>query len=434
MKKHFIFAAAATMLTACVNLDTLNGVDDYQAPNSIGFSTFTTHQTKAENSTEDATSSLSNFNTTFLVWGYKTINNTPAYVFGKTSGDTPTYPGQLVQYSNPSWTYSPIRGWDKSASQYDFYAAAPSTASWVWDETNNALALNNFVITGTNAVSTVGTENTASEAISVDSEDLMISTNKTVAPAQYGTAVQLDFNHILSRLNIGIQKGSEVYDYTVKLNSIKIFNLINKASFDEDADLTNVIPAYGNNTDEGHDTRAYILSHGVAARWTKSTVATDKFTTGQMQYVNAEGLEITSSEAIPTHDPAVTSSYQYVFKGLVIPQTSAFAQTKLPTDNTYNETTDLNIDGSNRDDLGLPYIEIDFEIGTTVGSTYTKGDGFKYYYNLADVFNGDGTGAFTFCEGWQNTLLITLKPDVIEFTPLVYNWEDKDVMIEVVKD
>ena len=432
MKKHYLFvAAAATMLTACVNLDTLNGVDDYQGTSSIGFSTFTSHQTKAENSTEDAKSSLSNFNNNFLVWGYKTINATTAYVFGKTSGDSPTYPGQLVQYSDPSWTYSPIRGWDKSSSQYKFYAAAPSTAGWVWDATNNALALNDFVITGTNAVSTVGTENAASEPISVNSEDLMISTDKTVVPAQYGSPVQLDFNHILSRLNIGVQKGSEVYDYTVKLNSIKIFNLIKKASFDEDADLTSVTPIYGITTETGYGTTAYTLSHGVEARWTKSSVAADKFTSGEMQYVNADGLEITSSEAISSHDPAVASSYQYVFKGLVIPQTVTFAQTKLPTEDGFNETTDLNIDGSNRDGLGLPYIEIDFEIGTTVGTTYTKGDGFKYYYNLADVFNATTTNNFTFCEGWQNTLLITLKPDVIEFTPMVYNWEDKEVTIEV---
>jgi len=431
MKKSIFILATAAIVASCSSNDTFKEMNN-QEGGAISFETFTTKQTRAENSTETLQSALNNYNTTFLVWGYKTINNADPYVFGKTSGENPTYPGQLVQYTT-AWTYSPIRVWDKSASSYDFYAAAPSTASWVWDATNNALALNDFVITGTNAVTTVGTTNTASEAISVNGEDLMISTDKTVAPAQFGSAVQLDFNHILSRLNIGIQKGAEIYDYTVKLNSIKVFNLVKKASFDEDADLTGKTPAYGISTDQGYGTAAYILSHGVEARWTKSAVATDKFTSGEMQYVNAEGLEITSSEAITSHDPAVTSSYQYVFKGLVIPQTVAFAQTKLPTDATYNAATDLNIDGSNRVALGMPYIEIDFEIGTTTNNTYTKGDGFKYYYNLADVFNGNGSDAFTFCEGWQNTLLITLKPDVINFTPMVYSWEDKEVSINVVE-
>ena len=430
MKKNLFIFAIAAIAVSCSNNDTFKEIDT-QEGGAISFETFTTKQTRAENSTENTQSALNSYNTTFLVWGYKTIDQTPTYVFGKTAGDNPTYPGQLVEYSDPSWTYSPIRVWDKSASSYNFYAAAPSTASWVWDATNNALALNNFVISGTNAVSTVGTTNTASEAISVESEDLMISSDKTVAPSQFGSAVQLDFNHILSRLNIGIQKGSEVYDYTVILNSIKIYNLINKASFDEDADLTGVVPAYGTSTDEGYGTPAYTLSHGVEARWTKSTDAADKFTTGQMQYVNAQGLEVTSSEAIAINN--ITSTYQYVFKGLVIPQTVAFAQTKLPTDATYDATADLNINGSNRADLGMPYIEIKYEIGTTENSTYTKGDDFTYYYNLADVFNGNGNGAFTFCEGWQNTLLITLKPDIIEFTPMVYNWEDKEVEITVVE-
>lgn len=431
MKKYLFILATAAIVASCSDNDTFKEINT-QEGGAISFETFTTKQTRAENSTETSQSALNNYNTTFLVWGYKTINNADTYVFGKTSGENPTYPGQLVQYTT-AWTYSPIRVWDKSAESYDFYAAAPSTASWVWDATNNALALNNFVITGTNAVTTVGTTNTASEAISVDGEDLMISTDKTVAPAQFGSAVQLDFNHILSRLNIGIQKGADVYDYTVKLNSIKVFNLIKKASFDEDADLTGVTPAYGTTTDDGYGTAAYTLSHGVEARWTKSNVATDKFTSGEMNYVNAEGLEITSSEAIPSHDPAVTSSYQYVFKGLVIPQTVAFAQTKLPTDNQADFTVDFNINGSNRDNLGMPYIEIKYEIGTTENSTYTKGDDFTYYYNLADVFNAAGTGDFTFCEGWQNTLLITLKPDIITFTPMVYNWEDKEVSINVVE-
>lgn len=429
MKKNLFILAIAAIAVGCSSNDTFKEVNT-QEGGAISFETFTTKQTRAENSTETSQSALNNYNTTFLVWGYKTINNADTYVFGKTSGENPTYPGQLVEYTT-AWTYSPIRVWDKSASSYDFYAAAPSTASWVWDATHNALALNNFVITGTNAVTTVGTTNTASEAISVDGEDLMISTDKTVAPAQFGSAVQLDFNHILSRLNIGIQKGAEVYDYTVKLNSIKVFNLVKKASFDEDADLTGVTPAYGTSTDAGYGTAAYTLSHGVEARWTKSTEATDKFTTGQMQYVSAEGLEITSSEAIAAN--SVESSYQYVFKGLVIPQTVAFAQTKLPTDGTYNAATDLNINGSNKDDLGMPYIEIKYEIGTTENSTYTKGDDFTYYYNLADVFNAAGTDDFTFCEGWQNTLLITLKPDIITFTPMVYNWEDKEVEIIVVE-
>lgn len=82
MKKDFLLiAAAATMLTACVNLDTLNGVDDYEAPGAIDFSTFTGYQTKAENSTATKKHSLGNYHKSFQVWGSKTVNSTTSTVF-----------------------------------------------------------------------------------------------------------------------------------------------------------------------------------------------------------------------------------------------------------------------------------------------------------------------------------------------------------------
>ena len=93
MKKDFLLiAAAATMLTACVNLDTLNGVDDYEAPGAIGFSTITSNQTKAENSSATKKHSLGNYHQSFQVWGSKTVNSTTTTVFDGQLVSTSTTP------------------------------------------------------------------------------------------------------------------------------------------------------------------------------------------------------------------------------------------------------------------------------------------------------------------------------------------------------
>ena len=36
-----------------------------------------------------------------------------------------------------------------------------------------------------------------------------------------------------------------------------------------------------------------------------------------------------------------------------------------------------------------------------------------------------GNTDFTFCEGWQNTLMLTICPDAIYFTANVFAWKDK---------
>ena len=66
--------------------------------------------------------------------------------------------------------------------------------------------------------------------------------------------------------------------------------------------------------------------------------------------------------------------------------------------------------------------------GLTENNNYSKIDGYVYYFNLADVFNGDGANKdndVDFCEGWQNTLNITLAPSAIKFNPVVYQWDEK---------
>lgn len=493
MKKQFLFAVAVTMLTACVNTDTLNEIQS--ADPGIEFNTFVSKQTKAENSSATVATDLKSFNHTFSVWGNKYVKTTWTPVFGVTrdgSGNVTGYPGEKVEYSTTSnslignWIYNPIRFWDKSATKYDFHAASPFnpiSTNPVGDVTCNgwtlvnsddptktmSFTINNFRVSGTNMATdpTNTTIDAAKVMASLDTEDLMIAEDILEHKDYSSTAqVQLHFIHLLSRLNIGIRKDAKLNDFVVKLNSLKIYNMKSQGSFNEAQELI---------------IAGTTLATGTQERWTKVTGNTDKFAPGNMKFEPNEPQEITE-----------TTNYQYVYEGLVMPQTIGYSKTVLVNE-TPLPASYLYIDGSNALSTGEtwsnPYIVIDYEIWTkninyteesayaynqtlvtgsvptgwvttevinpTTTNYYTaaeanahngalegkpsgfkttadietssqKVDGYKYYFNLADVFGGDGTDAnrIDFCEGWQNTLNITLSPVAIKFVPDVYKWEE----------
>ena len=100
MKKSYLMIAAAALLVACSNNDTIKEI--VTPDNVIGFSTYTSKQTRAENSTNDNTDNLEAYNTNFKVWGYKNVyvnanpDNTNEYVFGHIVGQSETtYPCDL---------------------------------------------------------------------------------------------------------------------------------------------------------------------------------------------------------------------------------------------------------------------------------------------------------------------------------------------------
>jgi|GEM_PF-1233539 hypothetical protein len=453
MKKSLIIIAAASLvLNGCAGNDTFKEIKQ-QENSAIGFSTYTSRQTRAENSSETHYDALEAYNNTFRLWGNKYINKgeldtnnqpilTASPVFGFTGEGTSAspyeYPGEKVEFKTTpvstligNWDYTPIRFWDKTATHYDFYAASPfipksTTASgteekvWNFDNDTKKISLPNFTVSGINRVTTgTGNENAAfgvlttidnAAVMSYEQEDLMIATDipayKDYGYATYTTGVNLQFNHILSRLNIAIRKKSpELDDYTIKLNSFKIYNMFKNGAFNEaDANSTST-PA---------------LAEGTIARWTGRT---EKFAPGTMIYEPSEALDITSTSA------ATDGSYQYIYEGLVIPQNVGFSKTVLVNEENKPEGYFL-IDGSNAVSSGdgewsNPYVVIDYEIGTGTGNNYKKVDRYVYYFNLAEIFGATTSAGIDFCEGWQNTVKITLAPVAIKFDAEVAKWDEK---------
>ncbi len=342
--------------------------DEIQAPqqemSSIDFATYAPTMTRAaENSSSEAKNELSAHHTTFKVWGNKTVGATSTYVFN----------GQEVSYNDSKWTYDPVRYWDKTAS-YNFYAVAPATYGDSQTEvgwqisSDGKFSLSNFTLTGTSLPLLKHTDSNGAEAGAsfkeVSDVDLMLAHDVT-SYKQYGTPVALEFDHILSRFNIGVKAISPNTNHTITVNEVKIYNLKMTGTFTENA----------------ADVTEAILKAGTTKRWSNLSNSSS-----DLGYTNKTG------------DPSFTDEH-YVYRALVIPQEV--------------EYEDLPLSGPTNQTNAKPYLMVKY----TMDYGNNKTESFTSYYNLAAAFGKNAAGEkLPFNEGWMNTLHITLGPETIEFS------------------
>lgn len=348
-------AAAATLFAACSQSDVLNEVQVQDEAQAIGFSTYSGKVTRAENNnTAVNTSNLEAHHETFKVWGYKNTN--ADYVFG----------GVRVTAVGSNWTYSPKKYWDKAATSYQFYAAAPDNGLWNLSANGGAQDDDSFYFSGFSLQGTSLAHTTHQVSFeSVADCDLMIASPCTMDRAMYGNDVQLAFNHILSRLNVTVNRGTNLTANNEKLDitSFKVYKLKKTGNFNETS-------ATGTE-----------LEGGTTKRWS-NVVA---------EYEIAGNALADVKEA--------NAANQYIFQALVIPQEAA------------NEAIDR--DGSSVETA--PYFTIEYTIG---------GEPFSATYNLAAAFASAG---LSLCEGYENTLNLTIDAETIVFDASVYEWTDKNV-------
>lgn len=293
-----MLAAAALMFASCAQFDTVNEVPESE-PQAIGFDTYAQLPTRTtENNGGEYTGDLQDIHVTFSVWASKLVNATY----------TDVYTDQTVSWTGTpkAWTPDTTAYWDKTASYYYFYAAAPAEFNWVYvestanDGSTGYLTLENHELNGT-----------TSDEGKTEDKDLLIAADCDVAQTKYNKAtpdtVGLQFIHILSKLNINVKKSSTAP--TIQLNGITVSNLMAKATFDE--------------------SKASNITAGSYARW-KNDGSTKK------EY---------SSKSVTLS----TDASELVLEGFVIPQNAAYAD-------------DINTNGSNLD--ANPYIKINYTIGT----------------------------------------------------------------------
>lgn len=440
MKKNlFFFAAAAIAFAACSNEEIL--VDNGQQngnESAIGFTTYAGKATRgAENSGKDYELNLKDHHTDFVVWGYKNTSST--LVFEKQLVEWKKWSNE--QGATESWDYTPHRYWDKAADKYEFYAAAPKAANsadlgWTLnadasgDQDKSYITLTGVKLKGSNlnnvAANDVDYVESFASAPAIDNVkdiDLMIADKKPVATAAFtSTPVELDFIHILSRLNVTIQTTVKA-PAVVTLTSLEIVGLIDGGDFNESLAVAD--------------------GTGKISRWTRGT---DKYTLAAKTNYTVEN---------------VTTKNKYVLQCLVIPQEAGLENIKLDGAAATVGTTTYTAYSS----ATTPYIKIIYTIDPDGDGTNAPAEEFTAYYNLATVFgvsgydngtvlaeNTDLSGYYTkagdvytaceatakadgsstyykpntlaFNEGWMNTLNVTIDPTAIKFTGKVAKWDE----------
>ncbi|MBR5480279.1 MAG: fimbrillin family protein [Bacteroidaceae bacterium] len=372
MKRNYLMMAmAAAMLASCAQTGLVEEIAE-EPQKAIGFSTFVDKATRAENSEEEYSQEMNIHHNVFSVWGFKNTSTTAAvfagvnveYVAASTNGDGSTIPAH--------WKYDELRYWDKAATDYYFYACAPITAPFIFTGTQDN---GKFTIGTTGSeyevdalnISPKNSEEAQTSWKEKTEKDLMIAApchlNGTSLSNAYASKVGLNFIHILSRLNIVINKYVNS-STSILVKNITIGNMKYKGTFDEETGVAdNTI--------------------GTNSRWTKTTDKKD------YSYDIDYSVHRTQNN--------------YVIEALIMPQTT--------------KTEEVKLDGTG--DMDEAYIRINYSL--TSGSTTEY---FTACYNLAKVF-GIESGELEFNEGWQNTLTISLSPAAIVFTANTAPWDDK---------
>ena len=366
-KNYFLLAASTMMFAACAQTDMVNEVVTEEAPQAIGFETFANKATRAENNQTNYTDGLESHHSNFTVFAGKKIQDpdgmpTTEAVYSNKNEGTVSYDS-----SKSKWGANPLKYWDKTASEYYFYAGAPADAKWEFaiyrnDYSTGYLKYADFTLAGENIADGTNTHyNNWTKNSSKNDIDLMIAAPNTVNRTSYNKPepenVHMQFNHILSRLSIKVNKGSTIpQGQKLELTSLVVYNMKNTGSFDESKDAADQTPKI--------------------TRWETKN---DTYELPAVEVTN----EITS--AIYTH--------QY----LVIPQAVNYEA--------------IDTDGSGTNDEA--YFRIDYKIDD---------EPYYAYYNLAQAFGQNGS--LNFQEGWENTLTITINPDIIVFDANVSEWQD----------
>lgn len=268
-RSYLIIAAAVALFTACQDTDKFrNDIQDGSAENggTIGFTSFTEKITKAENSDALYSRTFFDHQETFLVWARKS-NQPNKEIF---NGDTVFVKNESGVYK---YTYSPDRYWDKLAEKYNFYAAAPApeeNAEWKWNFVNTDITTdpssidkgyfkienNKFALNGVNLQSKENavsgeyataklrnifkTAKVTKGTTEYKDVDLLIADETPVARSFYNKAnpeaVNLNFVHILSKLNITISTSLPTTgdnSHIVDLLAFEVKNVPNTGNFNE---------------------------------------------------------------------------------------------------------------------------------------------------------------------------------------------------------
>lgn len=331
MKKSLLILATVATLTACSNDSVRENIAAEQV--EIDFSTYTQKAvgTKAEN-----TVGLEQYYTEFTVYGWKTVKNEET----DANEDQKVFNAQSVNFATDtkSWTYSPKKFWDKVASKYNFYAAVPvGNDGFSFNETDRIFEIEEFVAEGKSLVVETAQKPDASISFVDVETDLMIADaiERGMTTQSAKARVDFKFNHILSRLNVGVKCDGLEDGQTMTLNSLKIGGIVSKGSFNEND------------------------------RWALSTEGSDVVT-----LVNAV-------EDATTNTVAITAENKFVYQGLLIPQEADYAVVSLDGSTGTNDAPYLYVNYTIDNEKFYAYYNLAALFGVTENNSLAFQEGYQ---------------------------------------------------------
>lgn len=380
MKKVLILAIAATALVACAksfDKSTSQG-------QAIGFGTWAETMTKAISDPRVAGTNTFGVGDSFAVYGYKamTDNSDPHTVFDDDAVE------MTVAGTPGTWVYSPLRFWDKNYDKYIFYAISPSsvgTAATVNPQTGEI----------TSASISFSGKNVAS--------DVLVADKKTVLKANYGSVVELNFNHVASLVDFKVSKAPNLKDATVKVTAFSIDNI-------ENAGVLSVNDAYNASVYGSTPTGLNPVATWSTGNATGSYGPGDGATTVTL----GTGLEIAQNDAFTNFDgndngePAAAKA-TYIINNLIVKPQPLTA----PTDATdFTETK--------------PQLSITYTITTGSGSSESTTEySSKLWLSDFDVLNNNAqtdTKVGSWATGKHYVFYITLDANPIVFGASITDW------------
>lgn len=293
MKKSYLIIASAAILASCAQNEALNEIVKEEAPTVIGFNTISEKATRA-----DGVENLEDYHASFNVYSTKKSNNTGAVevVFnGDDAADLISFDANRMAPNN--WTYSPYRFWDKQAT-YSFVAVAPNSEIVKYSKSGDVADNAGTFVTTAAAGYTLTGQNLQTSDAPAEAEirkgftgadggdtDVMTSGKITRNGADPVEDVNLEFKHILAKLNIAIAKDPTFDNVKVLIRKVQVVGLDDNGTYYEGTSDTE-------------------------SAWTSTKVNNDY----KLQWENANGIEL------PGSTEEANGKKLYFIESLVMPQ------------------------------------------------------------------------------------------------------------------
>jgi|GEM_PF-1113145 len=254
---------------------------------------------------------------TFAVWATKKSNNNVNATWVVMDDFLITYDATKMEPNN--WTYKYYRYWDHQAT-YDFVAVAPNSSIIKYNKPDDISDYTGkFVTTDAKGYTLVGQnlQSTTNPDVNEilcgfkggygEDTDLMISNKVRESANRPAGDVNLQFKHILAKLNVSIAKDPIFDNVKVVIKSVKVTGLDDNGVY-------------------------YEPTSDQTSGWTSSI----KNTGYELSWANADGIELPKSETVGENQVVKPL---YFIESLVMPQTIEANVEKLILDYTIKTDT-----------------------------------------------------------------------------------------------